>query len=85
MSKGKLLGTKGTSRTDIFFTTYDEKVANNLINIIKSKYKVLKVSRSKVLSEFYYISLEGKVKDVEDIVSTIKGITWYKIDYIEFR
>lgn len=85
MSKGKLLGTKGTSRTDIFFTTHDENAANILIDTIKSKYKVLKISRSKVLSEFYYVSLEGKVKDVESIVSRIKGITWYKIDYIEFR
>jgi len=85
MSKGKLLGTKGTSRTDIFLTTYDEEAAKDLINIIKSKYKVLKVSRSKVLSEFYYISLEGKIKDVGDIISAIKGITWYKIDYVEFK
>ncbi len=71
-------------RTDIVFVTYDENIASNIIEEIRRKYKVLKIIRSKVVRELYYLSVEGKADDIDEHFKRSE-VKWFKKDYIVFR
>jgi len=78
------IGKKGYVKTNIFFTTYDESVAAEIIDKIKSNYKVLEIVRSSVLNEIYFMSLEGNLSnEVEELLKD--KVLWYKIDILEFK
>ena len=71
-------------RTDIVFVTYDENIASNIIEEIRRKYKVLKIIRSRVVRELYYLSVEGKADDIDEHFKRSE-VKWFKKDYIVFR
>ncbi|HDN75675.1 MAG TPA: hypothetical protein ENG05_00935 [Acidilobales archaeon] len=81
----KLMGTKGTSRTDVYFVTYDEDTARRLVDVLMRNYDVIKYVRSRVVKELYYISIRGRVDKIRDYLSSNDKISWYKVDFIEFR
>jgi len=76
-------GSKGYVKTTIFFTTYDENIAKDLMDKISKEYKVLESKQSRVLKEVYYVAVEGDARSVEDL---LRGrVNWYKIDVLEFK
>jgi len=76
-------GLKGYVKTTIFFTTYDESVARDIIGKIAREFKILENKQSRVLNEIYYIAVEGDARSVEGL---LKGkVNWYKIDVLEFK
>ncbi len=76
-------GRKGYVKTAIFFTTYDESVATEILDRIKERYKVIESHRSKVLREIYYVAVEGNAKDVEDLLRS--RVEWFKVDVLTFK
>ncbi len=77
------MGLKGYVKTTIFFTTYDENVAKDIMDSIAKEFKVLESKRSRVLREVYYIAVEGDARSVEDL---LRGrVNWYKVDVLEFK
>jgi len=76
-------GSKGYVKTTIFFTTFDENVAKDIMDKIAKEFKVLESKRSRVLREVYYIAVEGDARSVEDL---LRGkVNWYKVDVLEFK
>ncbi len=71
-------------RTDVVFVTYNKDTASDIIKEITKKYKVLKVIRSKVVKELYYLSVEGKADNIDEYFRRDQ-IKWFKKDYIIFR
>ncbi len=83
MSGETAKGSKGYVKTTIFFTTYDENIAKDLMDKIAKEFKVLESKRSRVLKEVYYIAVEGDARSVEDL---LRGkVNWYKVDVLEFK
>lgn len=76
-------GLKGYVKTNIFLTVYDEDFVKDLLKELdKRSYKILKFSKSEVVDYFYYISVEGNAKEIEEL---IKGkVPWYKVEVLEF-
>lgn len=76
-------GSKGYVKTTIFFTTYDENIAKDIMDRIAKEFKVLESKRSRVLKEVYYMAVEGDARSVEDL---LRGkVNWYKVDVLEFK
>ncbi|PUA32260.1 MAG: hypothetical protein B7O98_06220 [Zestosphaera tikiterensis] len=76
-------GVKGYVKTNVFFTTYDEALAEEILKLIESKYKVLEKHRSRVTNDFYFVSIEGNAEDLEEL---LKGkVSWFKVDVLVFR
>ena len=83
MSGESTKGSKGYVKTTIFFTTYDEDLAKNIMDKISKDFKVLEKRRSRVLKEIYYIAVEGDASSLDEF---LKGkVNWYKIDVLEFK
>ncbi len=83
MSGETAKGLKGYVKTTIFFTTFDENVAKDIMDKIAKEFKVLENKRSRVLKEVYYIAVEGDARSVEDL---LRGkVNWYKVDVLEFK
>ncbi len=83
MSGETAKGSKGYVKTTIFFTTFDENVAKDIMDKIAKEFKVLESKRSRVLREVYYIAVEGDARSVEDL---LRGkVNWYKVDVMEFK
>ncbi|OYT50453.1 MAG: hypothetical protein B6U73_04045 [Desulfurococcales archaeon ex4484_204] len=79
-------GIKGYVRTDVFITSYDEGSVNKLVSELKSRFNVVGVVRSSVVSELYYVSIEGDVVgEVREILKRYPEILWYKLDKVEFK
>lgn len=47
-------------KTSIYFTTYDDGLAEEILNYLRSNYEVIESRRSEVVRELYYVSLRGK-------------------------
>lgn len=83
MSEETTKGSKGYVKTTIFFTTYDESIAKDIIDRIAKEFKILENKRSRVLKEIYYVAVEGDARSVEDL---LRGrVNWYKVDVLEFK
>lgn len=82
MSSG-VTGASGYVKTTLVFTTYDEKVANEVIEHIKSRYKVLECSRSEVIKELYYVAVEGEAPEIADDIK--HEVIWVKADVLRFE
>ncbi|MCD6279026.1 MAG: hypothetical protein J7J11_05045 [Desulfurococcales archaeon] len=74
---------KVRTKTLIFFTSYSEKDAKKVLSYIKSKYKILEESRSIVVRELYYVSIEGRADELHEFLKD--RVLWHKIDIIEFK
>jgi len=70
-------------KTSIFFTTYDEKRAAEILNYIRSNYKVIEEERSTVVKELYYVCVEGKASELKEYLKD--KVLWHKVDIIEFK
>ncbi len=66
-------------KTSIFFSTYDPNLAEKVLSEIRSKFRVLESSRSSVVRELYYVSIEGsKEREVTEILRGY-GIRNFKV------
>ncbi len=70
-------------KTSIFFTTYDEKEAAEILNYIRSNYKVIGEERSSVVKELYYVCVEGRASELKEYLKD--KVLWHKVDVIEFK
>ena len=70
-------------KTSIFFTTYDEREATEILNYIRSNYKVIEEQRSTVVKELYYVCVEGRADELEEYLRN--KVLWHKVDIIEFK
>ena len=70
-------------KTSIFFTTYENGVAEELIREISEKYEVIESGRSKVVEEMYYVFVKGDAKDIEDLLGG--RVLWFKVDVLVFK
>lgn len=79
-----LPGRKGYVKTSIFFSTYNEALADEVRKYLELRFKLLTFTRSNVVKELYFAEVEGNVKEyVEELLS---GKTlWYKVDVLEFK
>jgi len=69
-------------KTSIYFTTYDEGVAEEILNYLRSNYEVIESRRSEVVRELYYVSLKGEHPEIS---SALEGkVIWFKVDLLEF-
>ena len=69
-------------RTSIYFTTYEDHVAEEVLKYLKSSYEVIESRRSEVVRELYYVSLRGKHPEVS---KALEGkVLWLKVDLLEF-
>ncbi len=76
-------GVKGYVKTNIFFTTYDEALAEEIFKHVEARYKVLEKHRSKVISDFYFISVEGNAEELKELLKD--RVSWFKIDVLVFK
>lgn len=74
---------KGYVKTNIFLTVYGESFVRDLIKELERRnYRILEFSKSEVVDYFYYVSVEGDAKEIEEL---IKGrVPWYKVEVLEF-
>ncbi len=74
---------KGYVKTNIFLTAYDDGFVRDLIKELeKRNYRILEFSKSEVVDYFYYLSVEGNAKEIEEL---IKGnVPWYRVEVLEF-
>ena len=70
--------------TVIFFTTYRDDVASDILDYFRSKYEVMEFKRSSVVKELYYLKVKDAVKGEDEEVLKEKAI-WWKIDILEFK
>ena len=70
-------------KTSIFFTTYDEKEAAEILNYIRSNYKVIGEERSSVVKELYCVCVEGRASELKEYLKD--KVLWHKVDVIEFK
>ena len=70
-------------KTSIFFTTYDEKEAAEVLDYIRSNYKVIEEERSSVVKELYYVCVEGRAGELKEYLKD--KVLWQKVDVIEFK
>ncbi len=71
------------SKTAVYFTTYYEDLAKEVIRSLTSTYRVIKVVRSSIVDGFYYVLIEGEVP--EDEVGKLlrrDEITWFKVERV---
>ncbi len=80
---GGVAGASGYVKTTVVFTTYDERVADEVIEHIKSKYKVLECLRSEVIKELYYLAVEGEAPEIADDIR--HKVIWVKADVLKFE
>jgi len=68
-------------KTSVFFTTYEDDVAEGILNYLRSNYEVIEVHRSRVIGELYYVSMRGKHPEVS---RALEGrVLWLKVDVVE--
>jgi len=76
-------GLKGYVKTNIFLTAYEEDFVKELIKELEERnYKILEFSKSEVVDYFYYISVEGDVKEAEELIK--EKVPWYKVEVLRF-
>ena len=74
---------KGYVKTNVFLTVYDDNFIKDLIKTLERKnYRILEFSRSEVIDYFYYISVEGNAKEIEELIKD--KAPWYKVEVLEF-
>ena len=74
---------KGYVKTNIFLTAYEEDFVKELIKELEERnYKILEFSKSEVVDYFYYISVEGDVKEAEELIK--EKVPWYKVEVLRF-
>lgn len=74
---------KGYVKTNIFLTAYDENFVSYLLGELeKRSYKILEFSKSEVVDYFYYISVEGNAKEIEELIKD--RVPWYRVEVLEF-
>lgn len=74
---------KGYVKTNIFLTAYEEDFVKELLEELeKRNYKILEFSKSDVVDYFYYISVEGNAKEVEELIK--EKVPWYKVEVLKF-
>jgi hypothetical protein len=71
------------SKTALYFTTYDEKKAEDILHEISIRYNVIELKRSTIIKELYYVALEGRHPEISDLVRNVAS--WFKVDVLEFR
>ncbi|MCD6085234.1 MAG: hypothetical protein J7J20_06835 [Desulfurococcales archaeon] len=71
------------TKTLIFFTSYSEDDAKKVLSYIKSRYKILEERQSIVVRELYYVSIEGRADELNELLKD--KVLWHKIDVIEFK
>lgn len=74
---------KGYVKTNIFLTAYDEDFVRYLLKELGERnYKILEFSKSEVVDYFYYVSVEGNAKEIEELIKD--RVPWCKVEVIEF-
>lgn len=77
-------GHKGYVKTSVFFTTYDEVLANDIRKAVELNARLITFLKSNVIKELYFMEIEGNAKEfIEDLLR--ERVLWYKIDVIEFK
>ncbi len=77
------MGDKVRVKTALYFITYDEGKAEEILNEISVKYDVIESHRSTVIKELYYVALEGRHPEIADFVRDTAS--WFKVDILEFH
>jgi hypothetical protein len=63
---------KGRRAVRVFFNTYYEESASKIINALKSLGYGVRVQRSRVVPELYYIDIDAGSEDLEKVRQTVE-------------